>query len=242
MLPLGHRILHYDTVSSTNDVAWEYKEHGLVITAEEQTAGRGQRGNRWQAPHGTCLMLSLVVQHLEKPQNHIPLSIWAALGVCQCIEYYSAKLPQLKWPNDILLEGKKLSGVLVEQRKDWSVVGVGLNLSVSEEAFVQANLTQAGSLHQYVSTKPRNEEILSTLLKYWNSTWTLWKRGEFCQLLEQWKYYSQLPGKSVILVTLDRTIIGFVKELEILDITLETNGGFEKIPWNKVQRIVTGIS
>ena len=128
---------HFRQTGSTNTVARELAAagapHGTVVTAAEQTAGRGRQGRTWTAPPDSALLYSAVLRPLEARHSVLPLAV--ALAVCETAEVLRPGIEcQVKWPNDIHLEGRKLAGILIEARPQdgWAVLGVGLNLSIAE--------------------------------------------------------------------------------------------------------------
>lgn len=128
--------LHYRLIGSTNDRARELAEagapRGTVITASEQTAGRGRRGRRWAAPPDTALLCSAILRPLEARHALLPLAV--PLAVCHAAEALTPVRCEVKWPNDVWVEQRKLAGVLIEARPpDWAVIGVGLNLAVPDD-------------------------------------------------------------------------------------------------------------
>ncbi|HEX4668976.1 MAG TPA: biotin--[acetyl-CoA-carboxylase] ligase [Solirubrobacterales bacterium] len=141
---------HFSRTGSTNtrarELAAEGAEHGMVVTADEQTAGRGRQGRVWTAPAGKALLYSAIVRPLE--ERHLLLPLAVPLAVCEAAEELAADLAHgdeaagdfrcgVKWPNDVLIEERKLAGILVEARPQdgWAVVGVGLNLTISPDEF-----------------------------------------------------------------------------------------------------------
>jgi BirA family biotin operon repressor/biotin-[acetyl-CoA-carboxylase] ligase len=124
---LGRPRLHLRVTPSTNDRARELATagapHGTLVTAAEQTAGRGRQGRSWTAPRGRALLMSLV---LREPPPLLPLA--AAVAVAQAVGAGAA----IKWPNDILLGDGKVAGILAEGRpqESWAVLGIGLNVAV----------------------------------------------------------------------------------------------------------------
>ena len=137
-LGLPHR--HHRLIDSTNERAKELAiagaPGGLVVTADEQTAGRGRRGNAWFAPPGSCLLYSRLVRPFAADQAPLlPLAV--PLAVCEAAEAVAPVRCQVKWPNDIWIDERKVSGILVEARPDegWAVVGVGLNVAITEDEF-----------------------------------------------------------------------------------------------------------
>jgi BirA family transcriptional regulator, biotin operon repressor / biotin---[acetyl-CoA-carboxylase] ligase len=131
---------HYAQTDSTNARARELAAagapHGTVVTAAEQTEGRGRQGRTWTAPPGKALLYSAVVRPLD--ERHLLLPLAVPLAVCEAAEELQPGLEcGVKWPNDVQVEGRKLAGVLIEARPQdgWAVVGIGLNLTISPEEF-----------------------------------------------------------------------------------------------------------
>ncbi len=137
-LGLPHR--HFRITGSTNERAKELATAGapggLVVTADEQTAGRGRRGNAWFAPPGSCLLYSALIRPFGADRAPLlPLAV--PLAVCETAEAVAPVRCQVKWPNDVWIDERKVAGVLVEARpdEDWAVVGVGLNVAITDEEF-----------------------------------------------------------------------------------------------------------
>jgi BirA family transcriptional regulator, biotin operon repressor / biotin---[acetyl-CoA-carboxylase] ligase len=127
---------HHPVTDSTNDRARDLAgagaAHGTLVTADEQTAGRGRQGRSWSAAPGEALLMSVIVRDLEP--RHALLPLMAALAVCEAAEAVSEVRCEIKWPNDVWVDRHKLSGILVEARPaaGWAVVGIGLNTGVRE--------------------------------------------------------------------------------------------------------------
>jgi BirA family biotin operon repressor/biotin-[acetyl-CoA-carboxylase] ligase len=137
---IGSPHRHFRLTDSTNERAKELAiaeaPGGLVVTADEQTAGRGRRGNAWFAPPGSCLLYSALVRPFA-PGDSPLLPLAVPLAVCEAAEAVAPVRCQVKWPNDIWIDERKVSGALVEARPDegWAVVGVGLNVAIADEEF-----------------------------------------------------------------------------------------------------------
>ena len=132
--------IHLRTVGSTNDYARELAEQGAesgtIVTADEQTSGRGRRGTRrWVTPPGKALLSSTILRPLP-PDRHALLSLAVAVAVCAAAEELAPVRCQVKWPNDVWLRERKLAGILIEARPPrWAVIGVGLNLQIADDEF-----------------------------------------------------------------------------------------------------------
>jgi BirA family biotin operon repressor/biotin-[acetyl-CoA-carboxylase] ligase len=117
------------------------------VTAAEQTEGRGRQGRSWTAPTGKALLYSAILRPLDRRHLLLPLAV--PIAVCEAAEQLQPRVRcQIKWPNDIWLEGRKLAGVLIEARPQdgWAVIGVGLNLAIEEEEFPPELRDTAASL------------------------------------------------------------------------------------------------
>lgn len=139
-MSFGRPHRHYAETDSTNTRARELAAagapHGTVVTAAEQTDGRGRQGRTWTAPPGKALLYSAIVRPLE--ERHLMLPLAAPLAVCDAAEELRPGIEcGVKWPNDVQIAGRKLAGILIEARPQdgWAVIGIGLNLSISRDEF-----------------------------------------------------------------------------------------------------------
>ena len=142
---------HFRHTDSTNerakDLALDGAPGGLVVTADEQSAGRGRRGNEWFAPSGSCLLYSALLRPFAA--DHAPLLPLAVpLAVCEAAEEIAPVRCQLKWPNDVWVDERKVAGVLVEARPEegWAVIGVGVNIAIQQDDFPPELRDTAASL------------------------------------------------------------------------------------------------
>jgi len=238
---IGHHTIHFEQVTSTNDIAWahtgEEKNHGLMVVADEQTAGRGRRGDTWVSPPGSALYMSMLLHpvHAIRP---VMLTIWAGLGVCRVIEKTLSIKPQLKWPNDVLIEGKKVCGILTEQRQEWFVIGVGLNVSVPVQHFQAAGIHQAASLQDFTQKALSRSELLFSLRTEWDQLFTMLKLGKAEPLLELWQTYSGLIGRSIMLEAHGKQLTGTLHSLTWQEITVENEGKLFAFQPEAVTRLV----
>ena len=138
---IGRKILVYNRTSSTNDIAHRYakdKENdGLVIFAEEQTAGRGRAGSKWHSSCSDSILCSIVITNCKC--NAELLSLTCAVAVAEAIGKPAKNEAKIKWPNDIILNGKKVAGILLESKTDNSgntyIIGVGINCHQKKDSF-----------------------------------------------------------------------------------------------------------
>jgi BirA family transcriptional regulator, biotin operon repressor / biotin---[acetyl-CoA-carboxylase] ligase len=158
---LGRPRLHLRATTSTNDRARELAQagapHGTLVTAAEQTAGRGRQGRTWRAPPGSALLLSVV---LRDPPALLPLA--AALAVSEV----AGAGAQIKWPNDVLLDDRKVAGILAEGRPQdgWAVLGIGVNVALRIEDLPPELHDTAGTLGlEPADLEPTLERLLAAL-------------------------------------------------------------------------------
>ncbi len=132
LMPDPFRILWREKVSSTNDELREFAlqgmAEGLVLIAEEQTAGRGRRGAVWISPKGENLSFSVLLRPVEPKALWHRLSLAAGLAVAEALEKF-VRQAEIKWPNDVKVSGNKIAGILVEAGADFVIVGIGINVN-----------------------------------------------------------------------------------------------------------------
>lgn len=162
---------HFYKIASTNTAAMsaaaEGAPEGSVFLSEEQTAGRGRGANSWQSPRSTGIYCSIVLRPALPPSEVLPLSLAAGLAVRSAIQQVDSRVsPDLKWPNDLLIDGKKICGILTEMNAEatrvrYLVVGVGINVNQSN---FPADL-QATSLRLTTGSEWSRVEMVGALLK-----------------------------------------------------------------------------
>lgn len=138
---IGRKILVFNSTSSTNDIAAEYSKNkandGLVIFAEEQTAGRGRAGSKWQSKQGDSILCSIVL--MDCKLNPELLSLVCAVAVTDGLGKIGGTEAKIKWPNDIMLNGKKVAGILLESKSNSTsgtyLLGIGINCHQNEDSF-----------------------------------------------------------------------------------------------------------
>ncbi|MGN6275801.1 MAG: biotin--[acetyl-CoA-carboxylase] ligase [Solirubrobacterales bacterium] len=185
---------HYRSTDSTNTRARELAAagapHGTVVTAAEQSAGRGRQGRTWTAPPRKALLYSAVLRPLEKHHTMLPLAV--PLAVCEAAEQLQPNIKcAVKWPNDILVEGRKLAGILIEARPQdgWAVIGVGLNLSIAPDEFPPELRETAVSIFD-----PDGGVNAAAVL---NRHLDHWVEAEPGAVLQSWRKRDALRGREV---------------------------------------------
>lgn len=193
-MAFGNPHRHYRATDSTNTRARKLAEagapDGTVVTAREQTAGRGRVGRVWTAPDGKALLYSAILQPLD--QRHLLLPLSVPLAVCAAAEALRPDSKcMVKWPNDVWLDGRKLAGILIEAKpqEGWAVIGVGLNLSIEPHEF-PADLRQpATSLGGGVTPEQARNELDAQLDR--------WAYAEENTILGEWRSRDGLRGREI---------------------------------------------
>jgi BirA family biotin operon repressor/biotin-[acetyl-CoA-carboxylase] ligase len=190
---LGHPRLHLRSTDSTNEraraLALAGAPHGTLVTAAEQTAGRGRQGRRWSAPAGSALLMSLL---LRDPPALLPLI--AAVAVCDI----AGAATRIKWPNDIVVPRPaapalaKLAGILIEGRpqEDWAVLGIGLNVAVRVQEL-------APELRDTAISLERPPEAIEPLLAQLLAALASRLEQAPAQILDAWRERDALRGRAV---------------------------------------------
>lgn len=211
---VGNNIIVFDSTASTNDIAAEYARNkandGLVVFAEHQSAGRGRSGNRWFAEKGKCILFSVVLCGIGFPSEL--LSLCTAVAITEAIGSAGRKRARIKWPNDVLINGRKAAGILVESRKykygEGYIVGVGVNCNQAAEDLPQELRNTATSLkieqNRELDRVFVSRRIISSL-DYWID---LAEKNE-AEVIENWKRHSMLLGERVNIVCDGRRYSGY---------------------------------
>ena len=187
---IGTPRVHHRVADSTNerakDLARAAAPHGTLVTASEQTAGRGRQGRTWLARPGSAVLMSVV---LRDPPESLPLA--AAVAVAEAVPADCL----IKWPNDVLLDGRKLAGILVEGRpqEGWAVLGIGLNVSTPAADFPAELRDIATSLAAALGEAPDTEEVLAALLARLDTRLA----SPLDEVLEEWRRRDALLGSEI---------------------------------------------
>lgn len=162
---IGRQIFSYQSVKSTNDIAMRMAENGAVegtiVTAEEQTSGRGRLGREWHSPKGSGIYLSIILRPDFRPEQAPGISLVAALALADVISVYLPNMVKIKWPNDVLINGRKTAGILTElsadkDRIEHLIVGVGINVNQEMSDFPSELRPKATSIRDVL----RNNNLI----------------------------------------------------------------------------------
>jgi BirA family biotin operon repressor/biotin-[acetyl-CoA-carboxylase] ligase len=213
---IGHEVSCYPSLPSTNDVAktrsQEGAKEGMVIVAEEQTAGRGRIKRRWLSPRGG-IALSII---LYPPLDYLSsLIMVASLAVAGSIERVTGLKAQIKWPNDVLVNGKKVCGILVESdvrgnKVDYAVIGIGINANLKLSEFPQI-APMATSLSQELGRDVSRREIVRSLLAEAERLYMALSEGDL--VFKQWRERLVTLGQEVQVSSAEATYKGIAESV-----------------------------
>ena len=218
---VGRDVQVFQQTSSTNDVAEKLARdgvnEGVVIFAESQTRGRGRLGRKWLSPAGQGLWFSVLLRPQLPPGAVTQLTIAAATAVARAIGSQTGLTPQIKWPNDILVRGKKAVGILTElsaevDRVRYVIIGIGVDVNVPEFPAELADV--ATSLSLSAGRRFARAEIAAAILRELDADYARVVRGEFAALAEEWEQQCITLGRRVEIHIGSRTVSGRAESLD----------------------------
>jgi BirA family biotin operon repressor/biotin-[acetyl-CoA-carboxylase] ligase len=213
---VGRRIVRFDTVASTMDEAAALAEagepEGTAVVAEEQTAGRGRADREWHSPRGAGILCSVVLRPLVDPRRLGALPLLAGVAVAESIEATAGLACQLKWPNDVWIDGRKVAGILTTARSghaglEYVVVGVGINVNIRPEELPPG----ATSLMATTGRTLDQSVIQATLLERLDEGYRAFAGGAAAAGLAAWRRRAVLVGEVVAVGVERRCRVGTMR-------------------------------
>lgn len=202
---VGREIICYDAVDSTNivlkELARQGAENGTVVVADTQGTGRGRMERAFFSPPGKGIWVSILLHPDFLPQEAPKCTLMAAVAVAQAMEKFGLRAA-IKWPNDILHDGRKLVGILTEMsaemdRVNYIVIGIGINVNIAEEDFPEELRPIATSLMQMKGEPLSRVAFLQELLRALDVLYADVQRAGFAPVLAAWKKYAVTLGQQV---------------------------------------------
>lgn len=215
---VGRCVLHLTSVSSTMDAARREAEdgapHGLIVVADEQTSGQGRRGRRWVSPPGN-LYVTIVLR--PETWNVRALAMIAPLAACEAIDDLTAVRSRIKWPNDVLIEGRKVAGILIDVHLagdgvDYALVGIGINIALDPSRHEEIR-DVATSLATEFGGKVSRERLLAALLNRFERFYL--DAGRDDSIFESWLGRLETLGRQVRIQFEDRVDEGIAEDVDL---------------------------
>ena len=200
---IGTEVLVFKSTSSTNDITWEHAKNennnGLAVFAEEQTAGRGRGGNKWLSGKGESILCSVLL--LNRKCGAELLTLASALAVTECIVEHCGLDAKIKWPNDVVVNGKKIAGILLESRthNDSSdyVIGIGINCHQQKDFFEASELQMPATSIDIESGQAVERNLLAGVLLRSVDKWVETAEDSSETVVEKWRQMSSQLGHRV---------------------------------------------
>lgn len=211
---------YFETLNSTNDLAKELAAQGApegaVVVAEAQTSGRGRLGREWDSPPGVGLYVSLVLRPMLPPMELPQITLTTAVAVVRAVRRVAGLAPGIKWPNDLLLNGKKLGGILTEMETESDRIRhvvVGLGLNVNNPGFPPELAATATSLTLAAGRVFSRVHLLQAWLEEFEELYGCFLNQGFPEILEEWKSSAVTLGKMVTVRQGPREISGLALDV-----------------------------
>ncbi|MSR30516.1 MAG: biotin--[acetyl-CoA-carboxylase] ligase [Gemmataceae bacterium] len=238
---IGKSVWCFDRLNSTSTLAAQLAadpgNNGLAILAEEQTQGRGQHGRVWESSPGVSVLLSVLIFPPAIYRLPSLLTAWAAAGVGETIQQILGIRAAIKWPNDILIDRRKVCGILIEQGRG-TVAGIGLNVRQTPLDFSKQGLAMAASLQNFTPHPLNTHEVARALLRNLDDLYQQLLEGQLDQLLALWKNGLGLLGKAVVLEERGRTRRGILEFMDFERITLrDIQGQLQSFPPENISQL-----
>ena len=207
---VGCEILYFDSIDSTNTKAQELAEKGYpsgtLVVADKQVAGKGRRGRNWESPSGCGIFMTLMLKPDINPNNASMLTLVSALAVAKALADITGKDAKIKWPNDIVIDGRKVCGILTEMSAQFDYINnivIGIGINVNNSSFPEEISATASSLRLLSGGKKyRRAEIIEKIMEYFE------------------KYYSiflETEDLSALVNEYDDMLVNMKKQVKVLD-------------------------
>ncbi len=251
---IGRNIYYEEKVSSTNsmakDLAIKGVKNGSVVIADMQEKGRGRNGKIWISPPGRNIYMSIILRPKFSPEDARGMTMLAAVSAADAILEITSLMPQIKWPNDILINSKKVSGILTEMGTqnniiEYIIVGIGINVNLSEEGIpddikniatslsMELNKTQGKNISGNTRLISRNKLIISFLNKF-DRYYEMFLSTGLSPVLQSYQKYFDMIGKDVEITLENRKVKGQVAGIDSKGALLVKTGE------NELEKIVSG--
>jgi len=214
---MGKKIHHFGALDSTNSTAYQLAMEGAgegeLVIAESQGKGRGRLGREWFSPPFLNLYLSVILRPKIPPQQASLITLMAAVATSDAIEKFSGLHPTIKWPNDILMDSRKVAGLLNEihsetDRVHFVVLGIGVNLNVSREEMPEEIRKLATSLKEEMGQAVSRKAFLQGLLSEVERWYSVFLKEGGSAILKAWGERARIEGRTVKVSSFGETVTG----------------------------------
>ena len=222
---IGRNVVARENIPSTNDLAKKLAADnapdGTIVIADEQSAGRGRLNRGWYSPKGGGLWFTLILRpgDFVVPADAAKFTLLTAVAVVFAMQKFSLTA-KIKWPNDILFDGKKLVGILTEmsatdERINYIIVGAGINVNIVADDF-PTEIAQIATSLSVMNGAPLNEEkfLAAFLAEFEKLYFTVKQEGAFASVLNKWREHSATLGNEVNVIGVGETFAGVAEDID----------------------------
>ncbi len=235
---IGKKIMYYERVDSTNTVAKKLADQGAddgtVIVAEEQTGGRGRLDRSFMSPFAQGLWFSVIIRPNFPPMEVSKMTLVAAVAITKVLRKMGLIHCGIKWPNDILVHGKKMVGILTElnasvEKINYLVMGIGINTTLSKKS-LSKELKKTVTSFAMEDVPVQRNQLLAEILQQLEQYYIVAQEQGFAPILEEWKVLSCTLGQEVKVIASDKTFSGKAVDLdENGNLLVDTGTAIEKV-------------
>jgi BirA family biotin operon repressor/biotin-[acetyl-CoA-carboxylase] ligase len=213
----GKKVQVFESVESTQNIARSAAEdgapEGTLVIAEQQLNGRGRMGREWVSPRGKGVWMSMVLRPSLPIQFAPQLTLLTAVALCRSLKRITALPIGIKWPNDLLIDGKKISGILLEsaaedERLTFVIAGIGISVNLEEDDYPVELLEKATSLRMAGNKKIDRIDVITDFLMEWEQLYFLYQEQGFSPIVTIWEALSVSLGKPARLITPQGDLVG----------------------------------
>ncbi len=211
---LGQNVIHKPSVSSTQILAHQQAQedapHGTVIVADEQTKGRGRLNRTWHSQKGDGIWMSIILRPTFEPHRSPQITLLAATVLAEVFKRQCGIKPQIKWPNDLLTDGKKLAGILTELQAEqdqitYIVLGMGINVNHERDVFPEEIQDQATSIKQETGESWAIGPLIQDILQTFEKRYEEFIEEGFSKIKLRWEAFGYRLGEVVDIKTQQRS-------------------------------------
>jgi BirA family biotin operon repressor/biotin-[acetyl-CoA-carboxylase] ligase len=220
---LGGKFHIYFEIASTNTHAHQLAENGAaegeMVIVESQSQGRGRLGRRWQSPPFVNLYFSVILRPKLAPVDAPQITLMAAVALAETVDSFIGATAGIKWPNDILVGGKKLAGILTEascdsERLHYVILGIGVNLNYAVELMPEEIRDRATSIAHLTGKPVHRESFLRRLIQDLDRCYGELEQSGFAALARRWQAHFSLRDQRVRVELLDQAITGWARGID----------------------------
>jgi BirA family biotin operon repressor/biotin-[acetyl-CoA-carboxylase] ligase len=214
-------IVYFKETDSTNtrakELAAQGAPEGTLVVSEAQREGRGRKGRDWFSPPASGIYISLILRPTVPPSEAPKITLLTAVVTAETLLSLTQLRVRIKWPNDILVNGKKIAGILTEMSTDMDAIDyvvVGLGLNVDTPRFPNDIREKATSIFMETGTHFSRVRLIKSYLKWYEQYYQIFKGIGFDPILKRWKELADIIGKRIVVEMIDQTLTGEVQDID----------------------------